>query len=227
MTFQSKQHFFEPETFPARHIGPTEAEIQEMLGVLGLASLDALIQATIPNNIRRNEPLNLHGQQTEHEVLKELKGLAQQNCVFRSFIGMGYYDCYTPHVILRNVLENPAWYTQYTPYQAEIAQGRLETLLNFQTMVADLTGLSLANASLLDEATAAAEAMAMSFSARKNKSSKVYLVESNVFDHTFNVLQTRAKPLGISLKRFTQSNLPNHDDVFGMLLQLPGKNGEL
>ena len=161
MNSQSKQHFFEPETFPARHIGPTQAEIQEMLGALGLASLDALIQATIPDDIRLNKPLNLHSQQTEHEVLNKLKELAQQNCVFRSFIGMGYYDCYTPHVILRNILENPAWYTQYTPYQAEIAQGRLETLLNFQTMVADLTGLPLANSSLLDEGTAAAEAMAM------------------------------------------------------------------
>ena len=125
MTIQSEQRFFEPETFPARHIGPTKSEIQEMLGVLGLASLDALIQATIPDDIRLNKPLNLRPQRTEHDVLNELKGLAQQNRVFRSFIGMGYYDCYTPHVILRNVLENPAWYTQYTPYQAAVSYTHL------------------------------------------------------------------------------------------------------
>jgi len=164
---------------------------------------------------------------SEIEALNELEEIANKNTKMRSLIGLGYYDNHMPKVIQRHVLENPRWYTSYTPYQAEIAQGRLEALFNFQTIVCELTGFPVANASLLDEGTAAAEAMAMSFSARKNKSSKVYLVESNVFDHTFNVLQTRAKPLGISLKRFTQSNLPNHDDVFGMLLQLPGKNGEL
>ena len=149
------------DTFPRRHLGPTDANIQEMLGTLGLASLDALMNATVPEPIRLGRPLNIPPHQSEQEVLEEIKKLAMQNKVFRSFIGMGYYDCITPPVITRNILENPAWYTQYTPYQAEIAQGRLEALLNFQTMVGDLTGLPLANASLLDEATAAGEAMSM------------------------------------------------------------------
>ena len=142
---------------------------------------------------------------SEIEALNELEEIANKNTKMRSLIGLGYYDNHMPKVIQRHVFENPRWYTSYTPYQAEIAQGRLEALFNFQTIVCELTGFPVANASLLDEGTAAAEAMAMSFAARKNKSSKVYLVESNVFDHTFNVLQTRAKPLGISLKRFTQS----------------------
>ena len=149
------------DTFVHRHIGPNPDDIQEMLSTLGLPSLDALIDATIPADIRLRRPLTLGPHRGEHEVLARLRALAGQNKVFRSFIGMGYYDCITPPVIQRNILENPGWYTQYTPYQAEIAQGRLEALLNFQTMVADLTGLPLANASLLDEATAAAEAMHM------------------------------------------------------------------
>ena len=149
------------DTFVHRHIGPTDADIQEMLATLGLQSLDALIDATVPADIRLHTPLALGPHRGEHDVLVELRALHDRNQIFRSFIGMGYSDCPTPPVIQRNILENPGWYTQYTPYQPEIAQGRLEALLNYQTMVADLTGLPLANASMLDEGTAAAEAMTM------------------------------------------------------------------
>ena len=158
----SQPNFLEPnDTFVPRHIGPTAADIQEMLAALSLPSLEALVEATVPSDIRLQGSLTVPSPRGEQDVLAELRGLAEQNHVWRSLIGMGYYDCITPLVIQRNILENPGWYTQYTPYQAEIAQGRLEALVNFQTMVADLTGLPLANASLLDEATAAAEAMTM------------------------------------------------------------------
>ena len=149
------------DTFVQRHLGPTEADVREMLALLGLQSLEALTDATVPRDIQLGRPLELPVQRGEQAVLRELRELAAENRLYRSYLGMGYYDCITPGVIQRNILENPGWYTQYTPYQAEIAQGRLEALVNFQTMVADLTGLPLANASLLDEATAAAEAMAM------------------------------------------------------------------
>src|SRR6188474_2143490 len=151
------------ESFVPRHIGPTDADISAMLETLGFATLDELIEATIPSKIRYRHGLSLPAGHSEAQVLAEFRAIAAKNRVFRSFIGMGYADCITPPVIQRNVLENPAWYTAYTPYQAEIAQGRLEALLTFQTMVIDLTGLSIANASLLDEATAAAEAMTMSY----------------------------------------------------------------
>lgn len=219
--------FFEPETFPAKHIGPTEAEIQEMLGVLGLASLDALIQATIPEDIRVNEPLNLPLPRNEFEVLGELKGLAQQNQIFRSYIGMGYYECLTPTVILRNILENPGWYTQYTPYQAEIAQGRLEALLNFQTMVADLTGLPLANASLLDEGTAAAEAMAMCFAIGK-ASRHGFFASQGCHPQTLAVLRTRAESLGITLDIGPVDSIDWENSSYcGLLLQYPTTDGYL
>src|SRR5690349_8727074 len=149
------------DRFVARHIGPRAEDVRSMLQECGFKNLDALIDTAVPAQIRYRKPLNLPASRSEHGLLAELRKTASQNQVFRSFIGMGYYDCITPGVIQRNILENPGWYTQYTPYQAEIAQGRLEALVNFQTMVADLTGLPLANASLLDEATAAAEAMAM------------------------------------------------------------------
>src|ERR1043165_1103372 len=149
------------DTFVHRHIGPSDADIQEMVATLGLSSLDALIDATVPSDIRMRRPLALGPHRSEYDVLAELRGLHDRNKIFRSFIGMGYHDCPTPAVIQRNILENPGWYTQYTPYQPEIAQGRLEALINFQTMIEDLTGLPMANASLLDEATAAAEAMNM------------------------------------------------------------------
>jgi len=158
----NSETFGHPDQFVRRHIGPNAAETAAMLKVVGFDSLDALMAAAVPQSIRLLKPLHLPEPKTEFDALRELKAIAAQNQVFRSFIGMGYYDCITPPVIQRNVLENPGWYTQYTPYQAEISQGRLEALLNFQTMVADLTALDIANASMLDEATAAAEAMTMS-----------------------------------------------------------------
>ena len=150
-----------PDPFLRRHIGPSAKEMQQMLEVCGFESLDALVDTAVPGPIRLRRSLHLPEARSEHEVLQELKGIACQNRIFRSYIGMGYHDCITPPVIRRNILENPGWYTQYTPYQAEIAQGRLQALLNYQTMVLDLTGMQIANASLLDEGTAAAEAMFM------------------------------------------------------------------
>src|SRR5438093_13183607 len=189
-----RQLFTPTDTFVHRHLGPTDAEIQEMLVTLGLQSLDALIDGTVPAEIRLRRRLALGGPRGEQEVLAELRTLAGRNQVFRSFIGMGYYDCVTPPVIQRNVLENPGWYTQYTPYQAEIAQGRLEALLNFQTMVADLTGLPLANASLLDEATAAAEAMSMCLAIARSagQERKEFFVSQDCHPQTIAVMQTRA-----------------------------------
>src|SRR5437868_2347426 len=187
------------DTFVHRHIGPNPDDIQEMLSTLGLPSLDALIDATIPADNRLRRPLTLGPHRGELEVLARLRDLAGQNKVFRSFIGMGYYDCITPPVIQRNILENPGWYTQYTPYQPEIAQGRLVALLNFQTMVADLTGLPLANASLLDEATAAAEAMSMA-RALAPKGRTAFLVAADCHPQTIAVVKTRAVPLGIEVR---------------------------
>src|SRR5471032_519515 len=159
---------FDFESFQSRHIGPDADETAAMLKAVGAPTLDALMDEAIPARIRLKAPLNLPDGLSEHQFLKDLRAKAARNTIARSFIGYGYYDCVTPSVILRNVLENPGWYTPYTPYQAEIAQGRLEALLNFQTMVRDLTGMQVANASLLDEATAAAEAMAMCHAVRKN-----------------------------------------------------------
>src|SRR5881397_2508345 len=190
-----RQLFTPTDTFVHRHLGPTDADIQEMLATLGLQSLDALIDGTVPAEIRLRRRLALGGPLGEQEVLAELRTLAGRNQVFRSFIGMGYHDCITPPVIQRNVLENPGWYTQYTPYQAEISQGRLEMLLNFQTMVCDLTGLEIANASLLDEATAAAEAMMMCLRI-KGDGKKGFFVAQDCHPQTIAVLQTRAQPFG-------------------------------
>src|SRR5882762_5290432 len=189
------------ESFVPRHVGPDEVDVAEMLKTLGFASLDALIDATIPRKIRFREGLSLPKGLTELEVLTYFRALAAKNQVFRSFIGMGYSDCVTPPVIQRNILENPGWYTAYTPYQAEIAQGRLEALLNFQTMVIDLTGLEIANASLLDEATAAAEAMILFYNARpKTKTAATtFFVSDQCFPQTIDVVKTRAIPLGIKV----------------------------
>ncbi len=215
------------DAFPPRHLGPTEANIKEMLGTLGLDSLDALINATVPDPIRLRRSLDLPSHQGEQATLEELKELARQNMVFRSFIGMGYYDCITPSVILRNVLENPAWYTQYTPYQAEIAQGRLEALLNFQTVVSDLTGLPLANASLLDEATAAGEAMSMCQNI-VGQDRNLFLVADDCHPQTIAVLQTRAKPLGITVHVGNPlTDIQQKDKVFGVLVQYPNTDGAL
>lgn len=213
--------------FAQRHIGSSEGHIQEMLGTLGLPSLDALIQATVPEGIRISHPLNLPPAQSEEDMLAQLRRMGAQNHLYRSFIGMGYYDCLTPPVIVRNILENPAWYTQYTPYQAEIAQGRLEALLNFQTMVADLTGLPLANASLLDEATAAAEAMSMCRALSKVQG-QTFFVADDCHPQTLAVLQTRAKPLNIDIKIGNPDALEFlPGQMFGVLLSYPSTDGTL
>src|SRR5713101_665808 len=188
-----------PDIFAARHLGPSPGDLQGMLETLGYASLDAFIEAVVPADIRLRRPLNLPPARTEQEALAELRRLAAQNQVFRSYIGMGYSDCITPPVILRNVLENPGWYTAYTPYQAEIAQGRLEALLNFQTMVSDLTGFEVANASLLDEGTAAAEAMHLTEASTTHEGRATYLVDEHCHPQTIAVVQTRAEARGVDV----------------------------
>lgn len=215
--------------FSGRHIGPSEAEISSMLEKIGINSLDELINQTIPASIRLKEPMQTGGPMSEFEYLSSLKKIAAQNKVFRPYIGQGYYNTITPSVILRNVFENPGWYTQYTPYQAEIAQGRLESLLNFQTMVSDLTGLPIANASLLDEGTAAAEAMSMLFN-HKNKdhdhiSAPKFFVDENVYEQTKDVLLTRATPIGVELVIGNYQTAVLDEQYFGALLQYPDKNG--
>jgi glycine dehydrogenase len=214
------------DTFIHRHIGPSAEDVGEMLSVVGCASLDALIDQTIPADIRMKSPLKLGLPRGEHELIEELRGIASQNKVFRSFIGTGYYDCITPPVIQRNILENPGWYTQYTPYQAEISQGRLEALLNFQTMVADLTALPMANASLLDEATAAAEAMTMCHATAQDRSR--FFVADDCHPQTIAVVQTRAKALGIVVEVAPPTKFElNKPDVFGILLQYPTTDGRI
>ena len=190
-----------PIDFSQRHIGLTSSEIQQMLEVLGISSLEDLIDKTVPEKIRFQKPLNLPKSLSENAALAQIKEIISKNQIFRSFIGMGYYDCITPPVILRNILENPGWYTAYTPYQAEIAQGRMEALLNFQTMITDLTGLEIANASLLDEATAAAEAMSMTYGLCKTKA-EVFFVDSACHPQNIEVVKTRAQPLGIEVQAF-------------------------
>ncbi len=220
------KEFLKPtDQFVHRHIGSTGADIQEMLATLGLQSLEALVEATVPEDIRLRKPLALGIHRSEHEALADLRALHDRNQIFRSFIGMGYYDCATPPVIQRNILENPGWYTQYTPYQAEIAQGRLEALLNFQTMVADLTGLPMANASLLDEATAAAEAMHMCQTIAGGQKRGFYVSE-DCHPQTIAVLQTRAHPLGIAVHVGSPSAIDwTKSDLFGLLLQYPASDG--
>ncbi|RMG87493.1 MAG: glycine dehydrogenase (aminomethyl-transferring), partial [Bacteroidetes bacterium] len=219
------------DQFAYRHIGPNQDDLNAMLQTIGVDSLDALIDQTIPPHIRLHNPLNLPPAQTEYEYLREIKEVASLNKVFKSYIGMGYYPTITPSVILRNIFQNPGWYTQYTPYQAEISQGRLEALLNFQTAVIDLTGLPIANASLLDEGTAAAEAMAM-FYGIKNKRAKdnparTFFVDNNVFDQTIEVLRSRAEPQQINIVVGDWKTYEFGDDTFGVLLQYPGKDGKV
>jgi glycine dehydrogenase len=212
--------------FTQRHIGPNPDDVQQMLDTLGLSSLDDLIDKTVPQAIRFYQTLNLPAAQSEYAALGKLKQIADKNQVYRSFIGMGYYDCITPAVIQRNILENPGWYTAYTPYQPEIAQGRLEALLNFQTMIIDLTGLEIANASLLDEGTAAAEAMSMSYGVCKNKSHN-YFVSSECHPQTIDVLQTRAKPLGINIIIGDHQTFDFTETIFGAVLQYPATDGTI
>src|SRR5437763_2281188 len=219
-----------PESFQSRHIGPDPAERDEMLRVVRASSLDTLIDQAIPPRIRLKQPLDLPDGQPEYQYLRDLRQIAARNQVFRSYIGLGYYDCVTPSVILRNVIENPGWYTPYTPYQAEIAQGRLEGLLNFQTMVSDLTGMEVANASLLDEATAAAEAMTMLHRVQARRIDAVVgppqLVGANsCFPQTIDVLRTRAEPLGIELVIGDLDSAAFTDRMFGALVQTPDEAG--
>ena len=186
------------DTFMERHLGPDSAQREAMLRALGLGSLEELIDSTVPASIQLEQPLELPESLTESEALAELRRIANENQVFRSFIGMGYHGTLTPGVIQRNILENPGWYTQYTPYQAEISQGRLEALLNFQTMVSDLAGLPLANSSLLDEGTAAAEAMAMAFNISRRKRNR-FFVSNDCHPQTIAVVEGRAEPMGIEV----------------------------
>ena len=216
------------DTFIHRHIGPTDAEAHEMLATLGLQSLEELSKATVPADIRMRKELDLPLHRGEQAVLEEIRSIASENRVYRSLIGMGYHDCLTPGVIQRNIFENPSWYTQYTPYQAEIAQGRLEALVNFQTVVTDLTGLPLANASLLDEATAAAEAMAMclAFSRSSGHERTEFFVSQDCHPQTIAVMQTRAEPLGMTLRiGRTQTIDFSNPQLAGILLQYPATDG--
>lgn len=219
------------DKFVARHIGPRELEIQEMLKVIGVSSVEELIKQAVPENIRLDKPLQLAAGLTERQYYRKILALAQKNKVFNTYIGMGYYDTITPAVILRNVLENPVWYTSYTPYQAEISQGRLEALLNYQTMICELTGMELANASLLDEATAAAEAMILFLNSRSRAKAKaganVVLVDEQMWPQTLDVLKTREIPLDVELKISAVADFEFNDQVIGVILQYPNANGEV
>ena len=219
------------DAFIRRHIGPGAAEQQAMLAYLGLNSIDDLIQQTVPAAIQQQHPLSLNEGMTEQQALSYLKTLAEQNTVNKSYIGMGYYNTHVPAVIQRNVLENPGWYTAYTPYQPEIAQGRLEALLNYQQMVMDLTGMDVANASLLDEATAAAEAMTLAyrtaFKKKKNDQRALFFVADDVHPQTIDVLKTRAAPLGIEVVTGNPQSELKEYDVFGVQLQYPGTYGTI
>src|ERR1041385_1125720 len=215
-------------SFAQRHLGPRDKDVKSMLGKIGAGSLDELISQTIPSSIRLKKPLSLPDGLSEFEYLKELKATASRNKIYKSYIGQGYYNSIIPPVTQRNVLENPGWYTAYTPYQAEIAQGRLEALLNFQTMVIDLTGLPIANASLLDEATAAAEAMILFYNSRpKNSRATTFFVSAQCFPQTIEVVKTRALPLGIEVVIGNHSQLLAPDAVFGALIQYPDTNGNI
>lgn len=214
-------------SFAHRHVGPRPSDITEMLQTLGYATLDHLIDETVPRSIRLERPLDIGEARSEDEVLEMVRKLASQNQVFRSFIGMGYYDTLTPAVIQRNILENPGWYTQYTPYQAEISQGRLEALLNFQTVVSDLTGLAISNASLLDEGTAAAEAMGLCFSASRSADGKFFFVSDTCHPQTIDVVTTRAESLGIEIVLGHYCSAAWSEQFFGALVQYPDTNGEI
>ena len=211
-------------------MGPRQEDLKIMLATIGLSSIDELIEKTVPDVIRLREPLNLGEAFTESEYLEHVSDLSEKNVTYRNYIGMGYYPTEVPSVIRRNILENPGWYTAYTPYQSEIAQGRLEALLNFQTVISDLTGKEIANASLLDEGTAAAEAIAMLFSARPRKQVKAgattFIVDTAVYPQTFDVMKTRANSLGITMIEAPRSEWKFTDEVFGCLLQYPDGNGE-
>src|SRR6056300_587042 len=209
--------------FAVRHIGLSQADIESLLDQLGYKDLEEFSRSVLPENIFLEQELDLNDAMSEENALKAIKEISKANSVYRSFIGQGYYGTVTPKVILRNVFENPGWYTSYTPYQPEISQGRLEALINFQTMVSDLTGMDIANASLLDEATAAAEAMTLAKRVSKSKSDTFY-VDENSFENTINVLKTRAKPLGIEIIIGPLEQAVN-EDCYGVFVQYPGSDG--
>jgi glycine dehydrogenase len=221
----TREETIDIDSFARRHIGPSEEEVRAMLREVGFENADALIDAAVPKNIRFEQQLNLPEAKSETEALAELRTISRKNKIARSFIGAGYHDCITPPVIQRNVLENPGWYTAYTPYQAEIAQGRLEALLNFQQMIMDLTALDIANASMLDEATAAAEAMALCHAVVPNR--KTFFVADSCHPQTIAVVQTRAKPLGIEIKLGDYSRVKFDETVFGGLVQYPATDGAI
>lgn len=223
-----KLHTGQTDHFVNRHNGPVAQEdISKMLKTIGVASIAELIDKTVPAGIRMQGELKVTGGTSEHQLLKDLKATASKNKVFKSYIGMGYYNCHTPGVVLRNIMENPGWYTQYTPYQAEISQGRLEALLNYQTMIIDLTGLPIANASLLDEGTAAAEAMAMFRSLHKSDGATKFFVDNQTFPQTIDVLVTRAEPMGIELVIGDFKTVELNADFFGAFIQYPNNLGNI
>ncbi len=228
---KSKYILMNTNSFQRRHIGPSENEQKQMLDTIGVDSLDQLINETVPDDIRLQESLQLEAPMSEYEYLHHIEELSKKNKVFKSYIGLGYHEAIIPSVIKRNILENPGWYTAYTPYQAEIAQGRLEALLNYQTMVCDLTGMELANASLLDESTAAAEAMALLFDVRERSQKKAnvnkFFVSEEILPQNLSVLQTRAIPIGVELVIGNHEDFDFSDDFFGAFLQYPGKHGQV
>ena len=220
------------DKFVERHIGMGEQELSQMLGVIGVKSVEELISQVVPATIRLKKPLDLPAEgMSEYEFANHIREIGRKNKIYRSLIGMGYYGTASPAVILRNVFENPSWYTSYTPYQAEISQGRLEALLNFQTAVISLTGMEVSNCSLLDEATAAAEAMLMMFSLRSREAVKegrnVLFVDENIFPQTLDLLLTRSEPFGIEIvsDRFDNYNFTGRE--FGAIVQYPAANGEV
>ena len=219
------------DAFALRHIGPSENDLQHMFKTIGVDSLEQLIYETVPDNILLKNPLNLDAPLSEYEYLNHIQELGKKNKVFKSYIGLGYHPTVIPAVIQRNIFENPGWYTAYTPYQAEIAQGRLEAILNFQTTVIELSGMEIANASLLDEATAAAEAMALLFDVRSREQKKnnvcKFFVSEEILPQTLSVLQTRSTPIGVELVVGNHETFDFSNDYFGAILQYPGKYGQV
>ena len=213
--------------FIKRHIGPSKKDEKNMLEELGYQSLNELIQQTVPEKILFKGELNIGEPNSEYEALRKLKAISKKNQIYSNFIGMGYYGTYTPNVIIRNILENPGWYTSYTPYQPEVAQGRLEMLLNFQQMIIDFTGMDIANASLLDEGTAAAEAMGLSHRLNK-KDSNIVFISEDCHPQTIEVIKTRAEPLGLNVLIGEDDDLNNiKDDIVCGILQYPGTLGDI
>ena len=213
--------------FIKRHIGPSKKDEKDMLGQLGYQNINELISQTVPEKILFKGELNIGEPNSEYEALRILKGLSRKNQIYSNFIGMGYYGTYTPNVIIRNILENPGWYTSYTPYQPEVAQGRLEMLLNFQQMIIDFTGMDIANASLLDEGTAAAEAMGLSHRLNKKDSDLVF-ISKDCHPQTIEVVKTRAEPLGLKVLIGDDEELNNiKSDIVCGILQYPGTLGDI